>query len=102
MDLHIVIGRVMIIVIALTGTLYLYQDHNELGATTVSGTMVPGLGPPVYMAAFFPMLFNADFSGKALLYKGNGGNDKERAIRRRQYTERTGKREHAVLQLELP
>lgn len=69
MDLHIVIGRVMIIVIALTGTLYLYQDHNELGATTVSGTMVPGLGPPVYMAAFFPMLFNADFSGKALLYK---------------------------------
>lgn len=69
MDLHILIGRVMIVVIALTGTLYLYQDHNELGATTVSGTMVPGLGPPVYMAAFFPMLFNVDWNGKALLYK---------------------------------
>lgn len=62
-DRDVLIGRIAIVVIGVTGTLPLLLDPDELDATTVTGTMVPGLGPPIYMAAF-ACLFGARFSGR--------------------------------------
>lgn len=62
-DRDVLIGRIAIAVIGITGTLPLLLDPDELDATTVTGTMVPGLGPPIYMAAF-ACLFGARFSGR--------------------------------------
>jgi Na+/proline symporter len=59
----VLIGRIAIVVIGVTGTLPLLFDPDELDATTVTGTMVPGLGPPIYMAAF-ACLFSSKFSGR--------------------------------------
>mmetsp|Transcript_24854 Transcript_24854/g.29343 ORF Transcript_24854/g.29343 Transcript_24854/m.29343 type:complete len:754 (+) Transcript_24854:47-2308(+) len=59
----VLIGRIAIAVIGITGTLPLLYDPDELSATTVTGTMVPGLGPPIYMAAF-ACLISAKFSGR--------------------------------------
>jgi Na+/proline symporter len=59
----VLIGRIAILVIGITGTLPLLYDPDELDATTVTGTMVPGLGPPIYMAAF-GCLLGAKFSGR--------------------------------------
>ena len=44
----------MIVVAAVAGLLTLLEDPAELGATTVSGTVVMGIGPPIYMLAFLP------------------------------------------------
>jgi len=46
---HIVVGRVAIAAFALVGTLYLEAGQEVLKATTVSGTMVMGLGPPIFL-----------------------------------------------------
>jgi Na+/proline symporter len=46
---HIAIGRVSIAVLAIVGTVYLAAEDDVLKATTVSGTMVMGLGPPIYL-----------------------------------------------------
>jgi hypothetical protein len=46
---HILIGRVSIVVLAIVGTVYLTAEDEVMKATTVSGTMVMGLGPPIYL-----------------------------------------------------
>jgi len=67
-EFELLLGRVGILVIAVTGTLPLLFDPDELSATTVTGTMVPGLGPPIYMAAF-ATLASPLFCGRAAGYK---------------------------------
>jgi hypothetical protein len=44
---HAWVGRFAIIFMALVGTLPLLAGPSALDATTISGTMVVGLGPPV-------------------------------------------------------
>lgn len=51
---HLMIGRIGMFLIAVGGTLPLLQDPNELSATTVSGTVVLGLGPPVLALTVLP------------------------------------------------
>jgi len=51
---HLLIGRIGMFLIAVGGTLPLLQDPDELTATTVSGTVVIGLGPPVLALTFLP------------------------------------------------
>jgi len=53
-ETHMALGRFAIRAIALFGTLPLLQDPDELSATTVSGTVVMGLGPPVIALVFLP------------------------------------------------
>jgi len=48
--LHILIGRVAIVVLAIVGSLYLDAEGDAVRATEVSGTMVMGLGPPVWLS----------------------------------------------------
>lgn len=50
--LHIAIGRIAILFLCFIGTIFLElgKETDALKATTVSGTMVMGLGPPVYLA----------------------------------------------------
>lgn len=50
---HLAIGRVSIVLLAVAGTLNLLANTEALSATTVSGTMVMGLGPPVYLLLFW-------------------------------------------------
>jgi hypothetical protein len=50
---HILIGRIAIVVLAITGCVYLSTPDTVLRATTVSGTMVMGLGPPIYLMLFW-------------------------------------------------
>jgi hypothetical protein len=59
------VGRFAILVIGVTGTLPMLYEPDELSATTVTGTMVPGLGPPIYMAAF-ACLLSTKLSGRVL------------------------------------
>jgi len=59
----VLLGRAAIVAVGVTGTLPLLYDPDELSATTVTGTMVPGLGPPIYCAAF-ACLFSAAWSGR--------------------------------------
>ena len=47
--LNIAIGRLAILALAVVGSLNLLSNTEALSATTVSGTMVMGLGPPVYL-----------------------------------------------------
>mmetsp|Transcript_9954 Transcript_9954/g.28268 ORF Transcript_9954/g.28268 Transcript_9954/m.28268 type:complete len:684 (-) Transcript_9954:787-2838(-) len=60
--IDVTIGRVFIVVVGIAGTMPIYSDPDELDATTVSGTMVPGLGPPIYMLALFFFLFPNKFN----------------------------------------
>jgi len=60
--MDVTIGRVFIVIIGIAGTMPIYSDPDELDATTVSGTMVPGLGPPIYMMAVFFFFFPDKFS----------------------------------------
>jgi Na+/proline symporter len=53
-DQHVALGRFAIRFIALLGTLPLLQDPSALDATTVSGTVVLGLGPPIMALLFLP------------------------------------------------
>lgn len=46
---HILIGRASIVLLAIIGTVYLMAEDEVMKATTVSGTMVMGLGPPIYL-----------------------------------------------------
>ena len=41
-------GRIIIIVLAVAGLLPLLGDAKALDATTVSGTIILGLGPPIF------------------------------------------------------
>ena len=51
--------------LAVVGTLPLVQTPTALSATTVSGTMVMGLGPPVWALTFIkgyrPLTFHLPF-----------------------------------------
>jgi hypothetical protein len=57
------VGRIGVVVIGVCGTLPLLYNPSVLSATTVSGTMVPGMGPPIYCAAL-ACLFRASWSGR--------------------------------------
>ncbi|KAJ1624793.1 hypothetical protein T492DRAFT_881215, partial [Pavlovales sp. CCMP2436] len=46
---HVAIARVAIVVLAIVGTLYVLVDTSSINATEVSGTMVMGIGPPIWM-----------------------------------------------------
>jgi Na+/proline symporter len=50
-DKHMFIGRLSMIAMAIIGTLPLLMDVTELSATTVSGTVVMGLGGPIVLLA---------------------------------------------------
>ncbi|CAM9272467.1 unnamed protein product [Chrysoparadoxa australica] len=60
-------GRLMMVIIAVCGTLTLLTEQTALNATTVSGTVVLGLGPPILGLAFFgvkgyrPLCFHMPF-----------------------------------------
>jgi hypothetical protein len=51
---QVMAGRIMIVVAALAGLLTMLTDPAELSATTISGTVVMGIGPPIYMLALLP------------------------------------------------
>lgn len=53
--IHVALGRVAILFVCVLGTIFLEvgRETDALKATTVSGTMVMGLGPPVYLACFW-------------------------------------------------
>jgi hypothetical protein len=58
-------GRAAIVLLAVVGTLPLVQTPTALSATTVSGTIVMGLGPPVWALTFIkgyrPLTFHLPF-----------------------------------------
>ena len=50
---HVAVARLCMVVLGIVSTFYLLADSTVLNATTVSGTMVMGLGPPIYLALFW-------------------------------------------------
>lgn len=62
---HAWAGRAAIVFMAIFGTLPLLAGPSALDATTVSGTMVVGLGPPVFALIFLkgyrPLVFHLPF-----------------------------------------
>lgn len=46
---HVLAARVSIVLLAIAGTLYVLVDTSTINATEVSGTMVMGLGPPIWL-----------------------------------------------------
>lgn len=50
---HVAVARLCMVVLGVVSTFYLLADSTVLNATTVSGTMVMGLGPPIYLALFW-------------------------------------------------
>lgn len=58
---HVTIGRVAMVVVAIAGTMPLLDNPAELDATTVAGTIVAGLGGPIWALALIP---------KNMLWKG--------------------------------
>ena len=62
---HLRAGRVVIILLAVIGILPLLADPVALDATTISGTLIMGLGPPVWFLAFVkgyrPLTFHLPF-----------------------------------------
>ena len=64
---HMLIGRVAMVVMAFFGVLYLLRSPDELSATTVSGVMVFGLGPPIYMQAFLPEQYTKGYKPLAFI-----------------------------------
>ena len=46
-------GRLAIVIMAIIGTLPLIGSQTVLNATTISGTVVMGLGPPIFGSLFF-------------------------------------------------
>ena len=51
---HIRFGRLAMVFLCVIGLLPLLSDPTVLSATTASGTIVMGLGPPIFMLAFLP------------------------------------------------
>ena len=58
-------GRLIIIVLAVAGLLPLLGDAKALDATTVSGTIILGLGPPIFalmwVDGYHPLTFHLPF-----------------------------------------
>ena len=50
---HMTIGRIAVFLMSFVGTLPLISDLTALSATTVSGTVIMGLGPPIYLMMFW-------------------------------------------------
>jgi Na+/proline symporter len=50
---HMLLGRVCVVLMAVVGTLPLLSDVTALDATTVSGTVVMGMGPPIIFMVFW-------------------------------------------------
>lgn len=53
-DRHVTIGRIAMVLVALIGTVMLFENPSELSATTVSGTVVMGIGIPIIAIALLP------------------------------------------------
>ena len=53
-DRHVWVGRLGMILMALIGTLPIMECPTQLSATTISGTVVMGLGAPIYMIGLLP------------------------------------------------
>ena len=77
-EYHVIIGRVAIVLFAIAGTLPIYGDASTLSATTVTGTMAPGLGPPIYMGAMVAALAMIPHRKFACFKKFCGNNFKTR------------------------
>lgn len=62
---HLRAGRIIIIILAVIGILPLLANPTALDATTVSGTLIMGLGPPVWFLIFIkgyrPATFHIPF-----------------------------------------
>ena len=62
---HLTMGRIIIIVLAVAGLLPLLGDAKALDATTVSGTIILGLGPPIFalmwVDGYRPLTFHLPF-----------------------------------------
>ncbi|KAL3138479.1 hypothetical protein ABBQ32_006269 [Trebouxia sp. C0010 RCD-2024] len=62
---HLRAGRIIIIILAVIGILPLLANPTALNATTVSGTLIMGLGPPVWFLIFIkgyrPLTFHIPF-----------------------------------------
>eukprot|EP00775_Hariotina_reticulata_P012830 gene12830-12958_t len=62
---HAWAGRIAIVLMAAVGTLPLIAGPSALDATTISGTMVVGLGPPIFFLTFIkgyrPLVFHIPF-----------------------------------------
>ena len=58
-------GRIIIIVLAVAGLLPLLGNAKALDATTVSGTVILGLGPPIFalmwVDGYRPLTFHLPF-----------------------------------------
>ncbi|CAM9154493.1 unnamed protein product [Phaeothamnion confervicola] len=74
--LNVLAGRVAMVAIAVVGSLPLLQNPKALNATTISGTVVLGLGPPILFAEFMtgyrPLAFHIPFwigVGIGILYQ---------------------------------
>jgi hypothetical protein len=95
------LGRLFIVVICVAGTLPIYSNPDELDATTVSGTMVPGLGPPIYCLAilfyFFPNSFNRFTSLVSWLSRAHAHTHDE--LRRRSTGPKAPRRLHGAIPL---
>ncbi len=52
-QLHVAIGRASIVLLAILGPINLLANTEALSATTISGTVVIGLGPPIYLMLFW-------------------------------------------------
>jgi len=68
---HMWVGRISIVVMCIIGTLPLLADPAALSATSISGTVVLGLGPPIlalpWMKGNRPLAFHLPFWFGALL-----------------------------------
>ncbi|KAL0034477.1 hypothetical protein WJX79_004596 [Trebouxia sp. C0005] len=62
---HLRAGRIIIVILAVIGILPLLASPTALNATTVSGTLIMGLGPPVWFLIFVkgyrPLTFHLPF-----------------------------------------
>jgi len=50
---HLALARLTIVAMVVAGTVYLYIERRVINATTVSGTVVMGLGPPIWLLLFW-------------------------------------------------
>jgi Na+/proline symporter len=52
-DRHVLVARFSMVALGVAGCLYLLASSDVLSATTVSGTVVMGLAPPVFLCLFW-------------------------------------------------
>jgi len=71
---HLILGRVCVVLMAFFGNVPLITEEKALNATTVSGTVVMGMGPPIILMVFWrpswgkrPMTFIAPWIAGVVL-----------------------------------